>query len=64
VNQVIPGWTEALQLMNEGSKYTLIIPPDLAYGPQGNQRIPGNSVLLFEVELLEVLSDTPEIQIQ
>lgn len=64
VNQVIPGWTEALQLMNEGSKYTLIIPPDLAYGAQGNQRIPGNSVLLFEVELLEVLPDTPEIQIQ
>ncbi|NLN93692.1 MAG: FKBP-type peptidyl-prolyl cis-trans isomerase [Candidatus Hydrogenedens sp.] len=64
VGQVIPGWTEALQMMKVGAKYNLIIPPDLAYGPQGNQRIPGNSVLLFEVELLEILSDAPQIQIQ
>ena len=64
VNQVIPGWTEALQLMKVGAKYKLIIHPDLAYGPQGNQRIPGNSVLLFDVELLEILPDSPQIQIQ
>ena len=64
VGQVIPGWTEALQMMKVGAKYNLIIPPDLAYGPQGNQRIPGNAVLLFEVELLEILSDAPQIQIQ
>lgn len=64
VGQVIPGWTEALQLMKVGAKYNLTIPPELAYGPQGNQRIPGNSVLLFEVELLEILSDAPQIQIQ
>ncbi len=55
VNQVIPGWQEALQLMKPGAKWELFIPPDLAYGETGNQRIPGNSLLLFDVELLEVI---------
>ncbi len=55
VNQVIPGWQEALQLMAPGAKWELFIPPDLAYGEQGNQRIPGNSLLLFDVELLEIM---------
>ncbi len=55
VNAVIPGWREALQLMKPGSKYELAIPPQLAYGPQGSSVIPGNSVLLFTVELLKVL---------
>lgn len=55
VNQVIPGWQEALQLMPVGAKYQLFIPPDLAYGEQGNQRIPGNSLLLFDVELLAIV---------
>lgn len=54
VNGVIPGWTEALQLMNEGSKWNLYIPSDLAYGPGGNRNIGPNETLLFEVELLEV----------
>jgi FKBP-type peptidyl-prolyl cis-trans isomerase FkpA/FKBP-type peptidyl-prolyl cis-trans isomerase FklB len=54
VGGVIRGWTEALQLMKPGSKYKLAIPSDLAYGPQGRPSIPPNSVLLFEVELLEV----------
>ena len=49
VNGVIPGWTEALQLMKEGAKFELAIPPDLAYGAQGPL---ANQVLLFEVELL------------
>jgi FKBP-type peptidyl-prolyl cis-trans isomerase FkpA/FKBP-type peptidyl-prolyl cis-trans isomerase FklB len=54
VGGVIPGWTEALMLMKEGSKYKLVIPSDLAYGPMGRPGIPPNSVLLFDVELLEV----------
>jgi FKBP-type peptidyl-prolyl cis-trans isomerase len=54
VGGVIKGWTEALKLMKEGSKYKLTIPADLAYGPMGRPGIPPNSVLLFDVELLEV----------
>ena len=52
---VIPGWTEALQLMKVGSKYKLFIPPELAYGAQGRPGIPANSVLQFEVELLDIV---------
>ncbi len=55
VSGVIPGWTEALQLMKVGSKYKLVIPPELAYGPAGRPGIPPNSALVFEVELLEIL---------
>lgn len=53
VNGVIPGWTEALKMMKTGSRYKLYIPAKLAYGPQTRPNIPSNSVLLFEVELLE-----------
>ncbi len=60
VNQVIPGWTEALQLMPVGSKYELYIPFNLAYGPQGSQSIPPYSALVFEVELLEILPAAPQ----
>lgn len=56
VNQVIPGWVEALQLMPEGSKWRLYIPSDLGYGAHGaGEMIPPHSTLIFEVELLEVL---------
>jgi FKBP-type peptidyl-prolyl cis-trans isomerase len=53
VTQVIAGWTEALQLMPEGSKWELYIPADLAYGPGGSGPIGPNSLLIFEVELLQ-----------
>lgn len=54
LNQVIPGWTEGLQLMSEGSRAKLYIPSELAYGPGGNQRIGPNETLAFDVELLEI----------
>lgn len=57
VSQVIPGWVEALQLMPEGAKWKLYIPGDLAYGAQGaGEMIPPHSTLIFEVELLKILS--------
>jgi FKBP-type peptidyl-prolyl cis-trans isomerase len=56
VNRVISGWTEALQLMKVGSKYKLFIPSILGYGANGAGRDIGpNSMLIFEVELLEVV---------
>lgn len=56
VGGVIRGWTEALQLMKEGDKWTLYIPSDLAYGPAGTRGGPigPNAALVFEVELLKV----------
>ena len=56
VNRVIAGWTEALQMMKEGDKWRLVIPSELAYGKRGagGGRIPPDSVLVFEVELIQV----------
>lgn len=56
VNQVIPGWVEALQLMPVGSKWKLFIPSNLAYGKAGaGQSIEPNSTLIFEVEILDIV---------
>ncbi|MGH1372048.1 MAG: FKBP-type peptidyl-prolyl cis-trans isomerase [Cellvibrionaceae bacterium] len=54
VTHVIPGWTEALQMMPEGSKWEIYIPSDLAYGPGGSgAKIGPNATLIFEIELLK-----------
>ena len=60
VTGVIPGWTEALQLMPEGSKWELYIPADLGYGSGGAGSIGPNAVLIFEVELLKADVKQPE----
>ena len=55
LDKVIPGWTEGLQLMSEGSKYRLFIPSELAYGSKGSgDKILPNSTLIFDVELIKV----------
>lgn len=56
LNQVIPGWTEGVQLMKEGGKYTFFIPSNLGYGEQGVPQagIPANSPLIFDIELVKV----------
>lgn len=54
LNGVIAGWTEGLQLMPVGSTYKFYIPSNLGYGPRTSGPIPGNSVLIFKVELLEI----------
>jgi FKBP-type peptidyl-prolyl cis-trans isomerase FkpA len=54
VSSVIKGWTEILQLMNVGSKFKVYVPSDLAYGDQGKIGINGGSVLLFEIEILDI----------
>jgi len=56
LNQVIKGWTEGLQLMKVGSKYEFFIHPKIAYGSRPRPTIPANSVLIFEVELLDIVT--------
>jgi len=52
--RVIPGWDEGLQLMREGEKARLYIPSRLAYGRYGDRSIPGNTVLIFDVEVVDI----------
>ena len=60
VNKLIPGWTEALQLMREGDHWQLVIPSNLAYGPRGaGSAIPPNQVLVFDLELVKVTPAPP-----
>ncbi|MEL0630408.1 FKBP-type peptidyl-prolyl cis-trans isomerase [Psychromonas aquatilis] len=54
LNQVIPGWTEGVQLMVEGDKYRFFIPSRLAYGNRKAGKIPGGSLLIFDVELIKI----------
>ena len=57
--KVVPGWSEGLQLMQQGSKFRLYVPPPLAFGDEGAGPIPPGALLIFEAELLEV-KDTPK----
>ena len=57
LGKVVPCWTEALPLMKVGGTAKIVCPPEIAYGPGGNGAVPGNAVLTFEVELVDVVKD-------
>ncbi|MBZ2279329.1 FKBP-type peptidyl-prolyl cis-trans isomerase, partial [Buchnera aphidicola] len=56
LQNVIEGWKEGLRYIRKGGKITLVIPPYLAYGEQGVNGIPGNSTIIFEIELLDTIN--------
>jgi FKBP-type peptidyl-prolyl cis-trans isomerase len=60
-NGVIPGWRKVLPLMKAGSKWQVVIPPTLGYGPRGSQKIPGNSVLIFDIEVKSITPGAPTL---
>lgn len=61
-NQVIAGWTEAMQLMTQGDKWELYIPSELGYGDRGSPpKIPGGSVLVFTMEIIEIQGDEKDL---
>lgn len=60
LNGVIPGWTEGLQLIKEGGKIQLILPPEMAYGNRALSQIPANSILIFEIELVKIIKPETE----
>jgi FKBP-type peptidyl-prolyl cis-trans isomerase FklB len=62
VNGVIKGWQEALVLMKPGAKWQLFIPPELAYGTRGQQKIPPNSLLIFEVNVISAEAAGPPVK--
>jgi FKBP-type peptidyl-prolyl cis-trans isomerase len=64
LNQVIPGWTEGLQKINQGGKIRLYIPPHLAYGDDDKQGIPPGSTLIFDIDLLEVKATAPAVSVE
>jgi peptidylprolyl isomerase/FKBP-type peptidyl-prolyl cis-trans isomerase FklB len=55
VGQLVPGWNQALQLMRPGDEWELVVPPDLGYGDEGAGPIPAGAVLVFRMDLLDVL---------
>lgn len=59
---LIPGWIEALQLMRPGDEWTLYVPPELGYGADAKPGIPANSVLIFRIELIDVLPAPGSVQ--
>lgn len=59
--RTIRGWQEILPLMKQGSEWQVVIPPNLAYGPRGNGKIPGNSVLIFDMELKSITPAGPTL---
>ena len=56
LNRVIACWTEAIPMMRVGGKAKFVCPPELAYGERAQRKIPGNSALVFEVELLDIVN--------